>query len=132
MSSLGHLMQDLAEAMDVPFQAERDVYSLEMPTATGRSQLVQVALQDSSLGEEMILFYTPVGPVSDGIDWRRLLERNVGTIYARIGIIADHIVVVAGQMLGTAELTEVIAMLAEVGTLGDMLEEQFFGAQDRF
>jgi len=132
MSSLGHLMQDLADAMEVPFQVDRGVYSLEMPAASGRSQLVQVTLQDSGLEEQMILFYTPVGPVSDDVDWRSLLELNVGTIYARIGIIADYIVVVAGQMLSTAELTEVIAMLTEVGTLGDRLEETFFGAQDRF
>jgi hypothetical protein len=132
VSSLGHLMQDLADAMEVPFQVDRGVYSLEMPTANGRSQLVQVTLQDSGLEDQMILFYTPVGPVSDGIDWRSLLELNVGTVYARTGIIADYIVVVAGQMLSTAELTEVIAMLTEVGTLGDKLEEMFYGAQDRF
>ena len=132
MSSIGHLMQDLAEAMEVPFQVDKGVYSLEMPTARGRSQVVQVTLKDSGLGEDMILFYTPVGLVTEDIDWRSLLELNVGTIYARIGIIADHVCVVAGQMLASADLTEVIAMLAEVGTLGDRLEERLSGKEDRF
>ena len=37
MSSLGHFMQDLAEAMEVTFQVSEGVYSLEMPAAGGRS-----------------------------------------------------------------------------------------------
>jgi len=131
MTELGHFMQDLAEAMEVPFHVSEGVYSLEMPATGGRSQVVNVMLRESGVGGEMILFYTPVGPVSDDIGWTSLLELNVGTIYARVAIIADHIVVVAGQMLGTADVSEVITMLTEVGTLGDMLENLFFG-QDLF
>jgi hypothetical protein len=130
-SSLGHFMQDLAEAMQVTFQASEGVYSLEMPTGAGRHQTVNVTVRESSVGDDMILFYTPVGPVTDEVDWRSLLELNVGTVYARVGIINDHIVVVAGQMLETADLSEVITILTEVGTLGDILEEHFFD-QDLF
>jgi hypothetical protein len=131
-SPLGHLMQDLAEAMQVTFQSSEGVYSMDMPTPGGRRQVVNATLRESGVGGQMIMFYTPVGPAEQEIDWRSLLEMNVGTIYARVGIIADHIVVVAGQMLDSADLSEVIAMLAEVGTLGDMLEKAFFGEEDRF
>jgi hypothetical protein len=124
-------MQDLAEAMDVTFQVSEGVYSLEMPTAGGRSQVVNALTQDSGLGGDMILFYTPVGEVMEDIDWIALLELNVGTIYARVGIIEDHIVVVAGQMLDSADVSEVIAILTEVGTLGDILEDLLYG-KDRF
>jgi hypothetical protein len=67
----------------------------------------------------------------DEIDWQSLLELNIGTIYARVGIIAGHIVVVAGQMLDSADVSEVITMLTEVGTLGDILENLFTG-EDQF
>jgi hypothetical protein len=83
------------------------------------------------VGGDMILFYTPVCPVMDEIDWRSMLELNIGTIYARVGVIADHVVVVAGQMLDTADVSEVITMLTEVGTLGDILENLFTG-EDKF
>lgn len=131
MSTLGHLMQDLAEAMGVTFQTQDNVYSLKMPTMGGRSQVVNVITRESGVEGEMILFYTPVGPVNDEIDWKSLLELNVGTIYARVGIIEGCIVVVAGQMLDTADVSEIITMLSEVGTLGDMLEDLFF-QQDQF
>lgn len=124
-------MQDLAEAMDVTFQVSEGVYSLELPTAGGRTQIVNATTRESGVGGEMILFYTPVGEVMDEIDWHSLLELNVGTIYARVGIIAEHIVVVAGQMLDTADVSEVITVLTEVGTLGDVLENLFYG-EDRF
>jgi hypothetical protein len=131
MATLGQFMHDLAEAMDVAFQVEEGVYSIKMPTLGGRNQVVNVTTRDSGMGGEMILFYTPVGPVTDEIDWTTLLELNVGTIYARVGIIRDHIVVVSGQMLDTADVSEVITMLSEVGSLGDMLEDIFFD-QDKF
>jgi hypothetical protein len=131
MSELGHLMQDLAEAMGVTFQAFEGTYSLEMPTPGGRSQVVHAFVQESGIEGDMIVFYTPVGDVDEGIDWQSLLELNVGTIYARVGIIEDQIVVLAGQMLDSADVSEVIAILSEVGTLGDMLESLFYG-EDRF
>lgn len=124
-------MQDLAEAMNVTFQVEEGVYSMKMPTIGGRTQVVNVTTRDSGMGGEMILFYTPVGPVRDEIDWKALLELNVGTIYARVGIIEGLVVVVAGQMMDSTDVSEVIAMLSEVGSLGDMLEELFFD-QDKF
>jgi hypothetical protein len=124
-------MQDLAEAMEVTFQVSEGVYSMEMPTAGGRSQIVNAATRDSGVGGEMILFYTPVCPIVDEIDWQSLLELNIGTIYARVAIIADHVVVVAGQMLDSADVSEVITMLTEVGTLGDILENLFTG-EDTF
>ena len=130
MSTLGHFMQDLAEAMGVAFQVIDGVYSMEMPTAGGRKQVVNAFVRESGVGGEMILFYTPVGPVMEEIDWRSLLELNVGTIYARVGVIEEQIVVVAGQMLDTADLSEVITMLTEVGTLGDILEDLFFGGDN--
>lgn len=131
MSELGHFMQDLAEAMEVTFQVEKGMYSMELPTVGGRTQVVNVTTRDSGVGGDMILFYTPVGPVNDDIDWQTLLELNVGTIYARTGIIDDYVVVVAGQMLETADISEVITILTEVGSLGDMLEDIFFD-EDRF
>ncbi len=131
MPPLGHFMQDLAEAMEVNFQVSGGVYSFEMPTTGGRSQVVHATTRESGVGDEMILFYTPVGKVVDEIDWRSLLEINVGTIYARVGIIEDHIVVVAGQLLDSADVSEVITILTEVGTLGDMLENLLYG-EDAF
>jgi hypothetical protein len=124
-------MQDLAEAMGVTFQASEGTYSLEMPTPGGRSQVVHAFVQESGIEGDMIAFYTPVGDADEGIDWQSLLELNVGTIYARVGIIEDQIVVLAGQMLDSADVSEVIAILSEVGTLGDMLESLFHG-EDRF
>jgi hypothetical protein len=131
MSELGHLMQNLAEAMDVTFQASEGTYSLEMPTPGGRSQAVHAFVQESGIEGRMILFYTPVGEVNENVDWQSLLELNMGTIYARVGIIEDQIVVLAGQMLDSADVSEVIAILSEVGTLGDMLESLLYG-RDRF
>ncbi len=131
MSALGHIMQDLAEAMDVSFHVSEGIYSLEMPTLGGRTQVVNVTLRESGVGGEMILFYTPVGPVTEDLDWHSLFELNVGTIYARVGIIAKHVVVVAGQMLESADVSEIITMLSEVGSLGDMLENLLFG-EDKF
>ena len=131
MSTLGHYMQDLAEAMDVTFQVTGGVYSMEMPTPGGRSQIVNATLRESGLGSDMILFYTPVGAITDDVDCQSLLELNVGTIYARVGIMEGHVVVVAGQMLDSADVSEVIAMLSEVGTLGDLLERLLYG-DDKF
>ncbi|MBN1937488.1 MAG: hypothetical protein JW934_22715 [Anaerolineae bacterium] len=131
MSELGHFMQDLAEAMEVTFQVDKGMYSLEIPTLSGRSQVVNVTTRDSGVGGEMILFYTPVGAINEDIDWQSLLELNVGTIYARTGIIDDYVVVVAGQMLETADVSEVITILTEVGSLGDLLEDIFYD-EDRF
>lgn len=104
-------MQDLAEAMNVTFRVTEGVYSLAMPTAGGRSQVVNVILRESGVGGDMLLSCTPVGPAEAEIDWRSLLELNVGTIYARVGIIGGHIVVVAGQTLESADLSEIIAIL---------------------
>jgi hypothetical protein len=131
MSELGHFMQDLSEAMGVTFQASEGVYSLEMPTTGGRTQVVHAFTQESGMDGDMIVFYTPVGEASDAIDWESLLELNVGTVYARVGVIAGEIVVLAGQMLDSADVSEVIAILSEVGTLGDMLESLLYG-EDRF
>jgi len=124
-------MQDLAEAMDVTFQASEGIYTFEMPTTGNRSQMVNVITRESGVGDEMILFYTTVGEALDDIPWKGLLEPNVGTIYARVGIIEEHIVVVAGQLLDSADVSEVITMLTEVGTLGDLLENMLFG-EDRY
>ena len=133
MSTLGHFMQDLAKEMGVSFQVQDGVYSMDMPTMDGRCQLVNVTVQESGIGGEMLLFYTPVGPMTEDIDLRDLLELNIGsTVYARVGIVAEHIVVAAGQMLDSADVSEVIAMLAEVGAMGDMLEKHYFGQEDRF
>ena len=128
MSTLGHYMQDQAEAMDVTLQSSEGVYSLEMPTPGGRTQIVNATLHESGLGGEMVLFHTLVGALTDDVDCRSLLELNVGTIYARVGIMDEHIVVVAGQLLDSAEVSEVITMLSEVGTLGDLLEQLLYGA----
>lgn len=131
MSTLGHFMQDLAEGMGVTFQVSEGTYSFDMPTEGGRSQVVHVTIRESGIGGEMILFYTPVGEVTDETDWTSLLELNLGTIYARIALLEDHIVVVAGQMLDSADVSEVITMLAEVGSLGDLLESAYYG-EDRY
>jgi hypothetical protein len=128
---LEHFVRDLAAALGVTFQVDQGIYSIEVSTAGKRSQTVHVSLRESGIDGQMILFYTPVGPIGDGIDWRSLLELNVGTIYARVGIIGEQIVVAAGQMLGSAEVSVAREMLTEVGALGDVLEHLFFG-EDKF
>lgn len=132
MLSLDHLMQDLAEATNAELQAGGEVYSLRLPTAGGRSQTVHASVLERDAESDMILFYTPVGPAVDGMDWRSLLEVNVGTVYARVGLLDDQIVIAAGQVLDTADVDQLAAMLNEVGTLGDLLEGLFFGPEDQY
>jgi len=117
--------------MNVTFRVIEGVYSLAMPTAGGRSQVVNVILRERGVGGDMLLFCTPVGPAEAEIDWRSVLELNVGTICARVGIIGGHIVVVAGQTLESADLSEIITILTEGGMLGDVLENVVV-RQDRF
>lgn len=131
MTSLDSLMQELADTLEVPLQTSGDLYSLEMPTSSGRKQTVYVTTRESGVGGDMVLLYTPVGAVTDQLAWRSLLELNVGTIYARTGIIQDQVVIVASQMLDIIEATEAAAMLAEVSALGDVLENLLYG-QDKF
>jgi hypothetical protein len=130
-SSLESFVQDLATALGVTFQVDQGIYSIEIATAGKRRQAVQISARESGVGGPMLLFYTPVGPIVDEMDWCSLLELNVGTVYARVGIVGDQIVVAAGQMLDSADIRQAMAMLNEVGTLGDVLESLFFG-QDRF
>jgi hypothetical protein len=125
-------MQDLAEAMNTTYQYSEGVYSIEMPTTEERTQIVDVMLRESGVGGDMIVFYTPVAPIADDVDWQPLLELNVDTIYARVATLEGYIVVVAGQMLDSADVSEVLTILAEVGTLGDALERFLTGEEDQF
>ena len=119
--------QAVAAALGSSFQVDQDTYSVEISTTGKRSQVVNISVRESGIDGQMILLYTPVGSVGEGIDWRSLLELNVGTIYARVGIIGEQIVIVAGQMLDRVDVGEAMSMLSEVGTLGDVLESLFFG-----
>jgi hypothetical protein len=132
MLSLDHLMQELANATNAELQAAGEVYSLRLPTAGGRSQTVHASVLERDAQNDMILFYTPVGPAVDRMDWRSLLEVNVGTVYARVGLLDDQIVIAAGQVLDTAEIDQLATMLNEVGTLGDLLEGLLFGPGDQY
>jgi len=129
--SLKLFLQELATALDAAADVDQGIDNITLSTPGRRKQTIYARIRESGIGGEMILFYTPVGPFTQGIDCASLLELNVGTIYARAGLIDGRIVIVAGQLVEKANIPEAVTMLNEVSTLGDILENLLFG-QDQF
>ncbi len=131
MPTIASVMQDIADYFGTVYQVRQGDHEIEIPFSDGRSQLVSATIGKDLEGRDTVLFFTTVGDFSSELNLKSLMEENIKPLYARIAIFNDKVVVVAGQLLETAQLEEVITIVQEVANFGDYLEAGLFG-RDRY
>jgi hypothetical protein len=120
------LMRELAAYLGTPLSFDRGIYRLVVPLPMGRQQEVSASIRNDDDGRQIIAFVSTVGEARRGIEPWNLLRANGSLIYSRAALLNDMIVVIAGQLLSTAQAEEVLLILREVAHFADQLERQHF------
>lgn len=123
---LDRLMRELAQFLGTGLAVERGIYRLIVPLQLGRQQEVSASVRQDDDGRQIIAFVSTVGQVRRGLDPWRLLQVNGTPIYSRVALLNNMLVVIACQLLQTAQPEEVLLILREVAQFADQLERQFF------
>lgn len=123
-------MRELAQFLGTSLGYERGIYRLIVPLLFGRQQEVSASIRQDDDGRQIIAFASTVGAVRRDLDPWRLLATNATPLYCRIAVLNNMIVVVASQLLHTAQAEEVLLILREIAQFADQLERtMFFGDQ---
>ncbi len=123
---LEQLMHELSAYLQTPLVQERDIYRVLVPVPLGRQQEVSISVRDDDDGRPVIAFASTVGMARPGVDCWRLLRANASSTYGRVALIGDMVVVVASQLVHTAQAEEVLVILREVAHFADQLERELF------
>jgi hypothetical protein len=120
------LMRELARYLGTPLDFERGIYRLIVPLPLGRQQEVSASIRDDDEGRPIIAFVSTVGEARRGVEPWNLLKANGSPIYSRVALLGNMIVVIACQLLHTAQAEEVLLILREVAQFADQLERRHF------
>lgn len=123
---LKEIMDALAEVFETTCEPYRKGYSMTLRTGAGRTQTIRAMLKTRD-GHEIMMVYTPVGKFDSYTDLATLLSRNVETLYARVAVLEQSIIVMAASILEETSLKEARIAVEEVARVGDELESQIFG-----
>lgn len=132
--TLGQVMRGVAKSNGAPFVAneELQMYTLTISYDDDRSQAVTAHLQTDTHGENWIIVSSTFGEVAD-LDPVDLLKRNesfAGLAY--VGVESDGSAVVLTRMpLDNADEDLVARMVAATAAYADVLEEEFYGTDDK-
>ncbi len=120
------LMRELAVFLGTPLSFERNIYRLIVPLPLGRQQEVSASIRSDDDGRAIIAFVSTIGDLRRHIDPWSLLKANSTPIYSRVALLGNMIVVIASQLLETAQPEEVLLILREVAQFADQLERKLF------
>lgn len=123
---LDRLMRELAQFLGTQLHYERGIYRVLVPLKFNRQQEVSASVRTDDDGRQIIAFVSTVGQVRRNLDPWRLLQLNGNPVYSRVAVVNGTIVVIACQLLHTAQPEEVLLILREVAQFADQLERQFF------
>jgi len=78
-------------------------------------------------GQPVLVFYTPVVPENMIKDFNELLKMNSELNYSRFAIVKNKVVVLATQLIMTADYSEVARKIQNVAQQGNAYERRFGG-----
>lgn len=110
------LVRELAGFLGTPLGFERGIYRLVVPVPPGRHQEVSASIRPDPEGRPIIAFVSTVGEMRRSIDPWQLLAQNSTPVFCRVAALNGMLVVIASQLLQTAQAEEVLLMLREVAT----------------
>ena len=126
-AELKTLMDSLASEFHTTCEPFRKGYSMTIDIGGGRTQTIRALIRVNAEAQQILLIYTPVGKYDSYVDLTGLLARNLETIYARVALLDQNIVVVAGSLLSETSVMDARIAVQEVARFGDRLERELFG-----
>ena len=132
--TLGQVMSGVAKQNNTTLHAneEHQLYTLAISYDDGRSQAVTAHLQTDDHGENWLIVSSTFGQIAD-LDAADLLKRNESFAgLAFVGAEDDGSAVVLARVpLENADEDLVARMVASVSGYADVLEEAFYGTDDK-
>jgi hypothetical protein len=102
-------------------------YALNIPTERGRSQVVMLMSDRVTGGQEIIRYYTEVGPVISHEIMRQALEANMAVPFGAFAMHEGKLVMVDTQLMATADVPEVLNSIMSLAIHADQAEKRIFG-----
>jgi hypothetical protein len=103
-------------------------YVLDIPTEWGRTQKVMLTHDRVQTGQEIIRYYTEVGPAFSAEIMRQALEANMDVPFGAFAINRGQLVMVDTQLLATADVPEVLSSIMSLAVHADQAEKRLFGS----
>ena len=131
MATLTDVVGELGRKFEMAAQrVGDDEFNVVVRFADGRSQAVNVFVDDDLTGETWVVARSPIGDVEE-LDPIELLERNAAVGYPFVAV-SDGQAFVCAQLpaaIVTVDLCQ--RMLMDVAVFADSLEEELVGGDER-
>jgi hypothetical protein len=125
------IVDNIAKACGWKVSAERGgALSIEVPTGSGRSQIVLIT-EDQDIAEQQIVRYWSVIGPADDIEFRKCLEENAKLCYGAFALKDEQLVLMDTQLVQDADPMEVGASIGNLAAYADRYERDLFGV-DKF
>lgn len=121
------IVDSIAKACGWQVSAERTgALSIEVPTGSGRSQIVLIT-EDQDIAEQQIVRYWSVIGPADDIEFRKCLEENARLCYGAFALKDEQLVLMDTQLVQDADPMEVGAAIGNLAAYADRYERDLFG-----
>jgi len=100
--------------------------SIDVPTGGGRSQVVLITEDHDVADQEIVRYWSVIGPADD-IEFRRCLEENAKLSYGAFALKDEQLVLMDTQLVADADPMEVGASIGNLAAYADRYEKDLFG-----
>ena len=130
MAALGDVIDGVVRQHKVQVEkVDEDEYNVLVHFRDGRSQVVNVFVDDDAHGETWVIARSFIGDLQ-ALDPVTLLERNAAPGYAFVAARDDRAFVCAQMPAASVDTDLCRRMLLDVAAFADALEEDMLGADD--
>jgi hypothetical protein len=121
------IVDSIAKACGWQVSSEKSkTLSIEVPTGSGRSQIVLIT-EDQDIAEQQIVRYWSVIGPADDIEFRKCLEENARLCYGAFALKDEQLVLMDTQLVQDADPMEVGAAIGNLAAYADRYERDLFG-----
>lgn len=128
--SFRHIVDKIATACDWSVSDTEDgSLVIEVPTGKGRTQRVRVTEDTDIADQQIVRYWSVIGP-ADGIDYQRCLEENAKLAYGAFALQDELLVMMDTQLVQDADPAEVGASIGNLAAYADRYERDLFGVDE--
>lgn len=120
------IVDSIAKACGWQVTAEGGALSIEVPTGNGRSQVVLITEDQDIADQQIVRYWSVIGPADD-IEFRRCLEENARLCYGAFALKEEQLVLMDTQLVQDADPMEVGAAIGNLAAYADRYERDLFG-----
>ncbi len=99
---------------------------VEVPTGEGRTQMVLITEDRDIADQQIVRYWSVIGPAS-GIEFERCLEENARLAYGAFALKEGQLVMMDTQLVQDADPMEVGASIGNLAAYADRYERDLFG-----